>query len=607
MTVLTDLSGALLYFTLLLPIWEQRPLVESDLVPGAYPLKVSVDRIEFAGRGFEYADTDLKQRMVQKLGQSQSAVARDLLVDLARTSDHAGIVATILGQVDRLPLDDPKLEEALAAYFRHAEWQVRFWAVDSYGRLANADVKKLLRVAASDSNPRVRGAAVSAVGGKSQGVRFAELEAPRNDTDPHVRQRAWQASLAARDAGMHQQQIVSASGSDEVATRFAVASALGHAPDLLALVLAKGFMADAHPSVRAATAEQLAKVADDQACQMLLGICGDEDFEVRRAALASLAAFPEERVVARLLESLADRHPFVRQEAEEAVVAVHPGFAVDSLVATVLSWSDFHARMHACNILGRLGVVRHGAAVADLLKKEERPANLVACLNALAKLGYAKPDQAIIDSSRHAAAQVRAAAARVMGTIDSDKIDEALSVLVGDRDNDVVSAAIVSMGRLGKEKFSGTLLKILKDTGMTARYSSTHRAEACWSAGRLASLDKSLLDRLLLQATTPVIPTPSGPVYENDTVLVSVSFALAGQGRRDPAAGRAFGQVYALHAREFTSEELMTLPHNAFLPSDEVREYAAQAKAFLEGREAAPGLRPTRDMVFLYRSLERGH
>jgi len=135
---------------------------------------------------------------------------------------------------------------------------------------------------------------------------------------------------------------------------------------------------------------------------------------------------------------------------------------------------------------------------------------------------------------------------------------------------------------------------------MTSIFGTDHRNAACWSAGRLRPADMALIRRLHTQATTAVVPTMMGNVFEADHVLAAACFALVSQAR-DAAGMRATAEgVIAFHSRDLSGQPGAGGP-GQLAPSPELREAARQARAWLDGVEVEPGRRPTRSLQLPYR------
>ncbi len=603
--LLVDFGGALLTFTLLLPIWEQRPLTTTDLVPGPYPLAVPAEQLAFAAQGFQYGDEEWRARMVQQFGKSQSQIAARELLRLLADESTAEVIATLCLQLANLPPVGPEVEAALAARLSEADWRIRFWAVHAYGGLAEANPARLLRVAKEDEMPRVRAKAVDALAPLAGKLSFADFAPLFEDADAEVRVLAWRAAGGSAGAAAQTAAFAKLVDGPDLRLRHALAAGLAAMPAALADGLGARLVGDAHPSVRAEAAVSLGKRSEAQAGAWLRQLAGDGDDEVRRVAAISLAAFPEVATIATLVERLGDGHPFVREAAEDSLVAIHPRQSVEAATFGRLADPEAAARLRVCNVLGRIGAEARREAIASQLTRETRSDTIVAALRALERLGYAGDEAVVQAHVEHEEVAVRAAAALALGHFASATVDASLTKLAGDEANPVVSAAIMAIGRRANPAFSPLLLKILNDTGLTARYSSDHRGQACWAVGRLPVLDKALSDRLLKQGTTPVIRTPMGNVFEPDYVLVAVGFALAQQARREPAVLPLFNRVYELHSRELSPDQMMSAGPNVLVPTPEMIDAANQAKAYLEGTTPIPGRRPTRGMQFPYRSTTR--
>lgn len=606
MNVLTDLGGAFLYFTALLPIWSERPLTKEDIVPpGPYPLEVKEQQVAFARQGFNYADEDLANTMILSFGKSQTPPARDALLRLAKDQSMPSVVATALLQMGNLPLNNQELERKLAAFFTHDDWQVRFWAVSTYGKLPAPVPAALLQVARKDPSSQVKTAALEAMAGRAGQLAFTGFSDLLTDDSRVIRHAALLAAMGTRDVEAGQDKIAALLVSPDVSDRHAVAAGLARLPKPLALRFGQSLADDEHPSVRAECAVQMGKVPGAESRKILIGLLDDKDYEVRRSAVESLVSFPEPGVVERLSMMLEDKNRFVRRQLEDTLVTLHPRQAVDVAVVKECLSKNPEARLLAYNVLGRIGVERHRDTIAKTLPSETSPANVAAALKALESLTFTASDTVILPYVTHADTLVRKASVGALGNFKTEATATALINLAADPDNDVVAAAIESMGRVANPVFSEILLKILKDTNSeTSRYTEAHRGQACWALAKLPVIQKNVAKRLVEQGTKPVIKTEMGNVFEGDQVLVSVIFALAEQARKNPAAVKDFNKVYRVHSRKWTDKEMMASGGNVLLPTPELLEYSAQAKTWLDDRPVQPGLRPKRSMKFLYRPVK---
>ncbi|OPZ26505.1 MAG: HEAT repeat protein [Lentisphaerae bacterium ADurb.BinA184] len=593
-------------FTLLLPIWRERPITPVDLVPGPYPLHVEPADIVFAGQGFAYADDEVRTLFAQNLGKTQNSAAAAVLLEQLGREKEVRAVASLLKQLANLPQPPgASVESTILGFFGHESEAVRLWAAYFYGQLPDARAAELIALAHKDPSLPVRRHAVLAATAPAVQLKFVELDALRKADDTVLRSLAWGVSCCTGDAEEYAEPIVAACSDPDIGVRYALADHADALPGAVAVPVIERLAGDPHVSVRARIADKAAAVHGDNLLGITLALAVDTDYDVRRAATAALAAFPGQPAAEMLVQRFGDAHAFVRAEAEESAVRMHAAFPMADAAATRLADPDPNARLCVFNVLGRVQGLAHTRAVAAQLPKEERPENLAAALRALARLGYKESVPLILGYSDHAAAIVREGAAMAMGNLDDAAVDEVLLKRVRDESQPVRYAVIVSMGRLGKTVFSPTLLAILMSTGQSPEFTSDQRAAACWAAGRTVPLDRALADRLLAQATTPVVWTPMGMVFEPDYILASANWALCEAARRD-ARWRPYAEnVIARHSREPTKEEMYMGGPGVLVPSAELRDAARQAQGFLDGKEVEARERPTRSMRLLYRPSRR--
>src|SRR5690606_29836118 len=90
-----------------------------------------------------------------------------------------------------------------------------------------------------------------------------------------------------------------------------------------------------------------------------------------------------------------------------------------------------------------------------------------------------------------------------------------------------------AMGHLPSGAFEDTLVWVLTQTKMENNpITGTHRAVAMWSLGRMENLGDAAQKRMHTQMVRAVIPTPMGPVFEDDAVRVSAAWAAVEQYKR---------------------------------------------------------------------------
>jgi HEAT repeat protein len=526
-----------------------------------------------------------------------------LLRQLAVEKD-ADVVASILAQLRNLPVDRPEVAAAAAPLLRHGSPAVRFHAAQLLGDCPAPDVERLAALAESDPAPEVRVACLAAVRDHAGTLTFGRLARVRAADDVRLRALAWAASCRAADTQSAGPALARALVDGAVAVRAAIAQhADGLAPETRRQ-LWQGLAGDPHASVRGTAAETMGRLGEPDLLGHVLALARDPDAEVRRLAVRALSRFPLAASAEAVVAAFGDGAAYVREEAEESAVRLQADFPLDRQVAARLGDADPEVRFHSYNVLGRLGLADYGAQIAAALPREKTPRLSAAALRALARLQFAGAPDLLLGYARHDAAEVRAAAALTLGNISSDPAREAVKTLIADDDQDVRYNALLAAGRLAHPTFSPLMLHVLKSTGMNTIYYSTHRGAACWAAGRIRPVDPGVAQRLVTQATKPVIPAMGFMMFEPDYVLASACWALARCARDDETVRGLAEQVIAAHAVKPTPEDLRRAGPNALVPSAELQESARQARAYLEDRSVNPEPRPTRTIHMSYRRVD---
>ncbi len=600
----TAVAHVILLFPLLLPAWKDGPLTNSDLVPGPYPIHVEEAKINFMQSGFEYVDYAMRARMIQNLGRSASPVAVDVLLrQLANETDER-VQATILAQLANLPYDPAAILDVTVPLLEHSSTAIRFFAVNLYGALPDASAERLIEIATSDSELRVRRKAAARLQHHAAAVNIDALAELRRADDPVMRADAWAASCYAANAGVNGPLFVEGAQSDDPGVRYAVASHL-HAVGLPGAAQAmKDLTADPHASVRGATAATVGLLKNGTLLSALLTLAGDEDNEVRRIAIENLAVFPVESAAVTVVGKFGDPAAFVREEAEETAVALHAEHPMADLTVKELRKSNPNIRFRAYNVLGRVGADVYRDAIAEAVRKERDPILIAAALKALYRLNDTEHEKLLLGFANHEADLVRENCALALGNLSSAQVMDTLKTLIGDDASAVREAALYAAGQIADPFFSPIFLMVLKSTGERSIYTSKHRSYACWGAGRIRPVDKQLAQRLVTQATTPVIPVMGMRMFEPDYVLASACFALAQCARDVPDILPLAEKVMAAHSKIPSREALRNQGPNDLLPSAELREAARQARAYLNGEEITQRPRPTRTISMIYRKLK---
>ncbi len=595
----SPLTALAIFFPLLLPIWQERPLAHGDLFPSEYPVQVTEEDVAIQREGLGYGNRELRGTIYRHLREIALPSSYQLLAESLRTETDSRLVPAVLQQLALCPTPPAVDPAALETCLRSPDSDTRYWAIRLAGAIPTFPADRLCGFARDESHSRLRLAACQAIAARVPQLPLASLQPLWSHADPVVRACALAASLRVGGALQQPVHLPDKLLTDNVSVRAAVAEAIAQAATDDARLLIPALVRDPHPTVRTAVAEALGTRADTAYSDLLVGLTRDSDPEVRRQAAAALAVFPDPPTRAALVALLGDPRTLVRRQAEESLVQIHATCPVDQAVGARLADPTDFTRYHVFRLLGRLDSRSFAPAIAQRLPREEEPANTAAAVFALGRFEYRTASRAIADLASHPDAGVRAAVGQALGTLAVPATYPVLQRLAFDSEDDVRQAAILAMGWIADgTTFNPTLLKVLQTVRGEA-VSSDNRGAAAWAAGRCRPLLPTLADRLVVQGTTPVIPGPMGEMlFEPDYVLASCTFALAEMRRTDPAYQRQFDAICRIHSRVFGEDEYPE--PNTLTPSAEIREACRQARAWLDNQTPEPALRPTSTKVYDY-------
>jgi HEAT repeat protein len=581
-------------FPLLLPIWQDRPLVYADLKPAPYPVVVADEQIALQREALVTADRGLRIVICAELRQTNLESAYAVLVRQLSVEADPGVLAVVLQQLEMSPFVSASLEAPVRPLLEHPNEDVRYWATALYGRLETAEGARLLKVVTEERSQAVRQVAAERLRDLPGAITLAAAYRPfRQDLNPAVPAALTVGACLAKEAAAVADELLRDLAVAHEAVRFAVAARL---PDLTAPLperLIPQLGRDASPSVRGETAAALGRLARPADLALLLALTRDPDPEVRRRALAACASYPGAETLTALVERLEDERTLVRRQAEDTLVGAEKAQPAGAVVTARLSRTAFPGRAHQCRVLGRIGFAESAAAVYACLRQETEPEGIRDAVFALGRFRHRPAAADIAAHSTHVSPVVRAAVAEALGYLAVPATYPALQALAFDPDEPVRQAALLAAGMTADgAAFSETVRQALVQT-QPEKMSSTNRAAAAWAAGRLRPVAAELVKRLKVQATEAVVPSPMGPMsFEPDETLVCVDFALAQLAREDALAKTLFQEVLDFQQATLPPGAALALG-GAHQSSKEVTEYAQQARAYLAGTPSTQRLRPT--------------
>lgn len=592
------------FFPLLLPIWQERPLTATDLHPSDYPTQVTEEEVVIQHEGLRYGNRELRSTIYRQLREIGLPSSHQLLAESLRTETDPRLVPVVLQQLALCPTPPPVDTAALEACLKSSDSDTHYWAIRLAGAIATFPADRLASFAANETESRLRLAACQAIAARGTQFPLDSLRPLWNHADPVVRACALATSLRAGGALQQTVHLPDKALTDSVQVRAALAQAVAQAAPDDASQLVPTLVRDSHPTVRGCLARSLGTRADPAYRDLLLGLARDPDPEVRRQAAESLAVFPEPATRAVLVGLLGDPRTLVRRQAEESLVQIHAACPVDEAIGKRLPDPTDYTRYHVFRLLGRLDSRGFAPAIAERLALEKEPVNVAAAVFALGRFEYRPAAPPIAALASHADPGVRTAVGRALGTLAVLTTYATIQQLAFDPEDEVRQAAIIAMGNIADgATFNPTLLKVLR-TVKEGTMSSDNRGAAAWAVGRTRPCLPALADRLVVQATTPVVPGPMGEMlFEPDEVLAACAFALAEMRRDEPAFQPQFETLAKVHSRVYAEGEY---PDPGKLqPSAEVREACRQARAWLDGQTPEPALRPTSPKTYDYGSYVR--
>ena len=582
-------------FPLLLPVWQERPLGEADLVPGPNPLRVAEQEWSLQRDALGWADPHLRGRISVSLGDTGREEAARILLARLRGEDDSTVQATVLTQLCRLPLTDLDVASAVTPFLSAEEAEVRVRALGLLALASDCDVAMVARMATEDPAAAVRWQAWEVLVHLAPRVDMGVLRPHFGDSDPRVRSLALTAACRRADVESVSDGVTAACDDPSPVVRLALVRVLGDLPGPLSARVATRLAGDAHASVRAECMSVLPALPEQNvSASLLAGAVRDADPEVRRLACEGLALLPSQACLAKLVGRFGDPMRLVREQAGRSVVVVHRAVSAAAIVHGCLASSNVDVRVQACRSLGSMGVRSSAPALAEMLPRETRAENIAAVVYGLGGLRFISASNAVAQQAGHADAGVRAEVGRALGRLGQPETYAVLEKLVFDEAQTVRQQALLGIRESEDGRLSATLVKVLECTAEGGLITPQDRALACWSAAALRPVSSDLVKRLVTQATTPVVPVMGGKEFEQDFVLVSACWALASCARDDELTRPLAAAVCTAHGRALTGKAVDNdLPKGTYAFSAEVVDSARQARAFMDGRTVEPRPRPT--------------
>lgn len=244
---------------------------------------------------------DLRLTLEKSLADRVPAVAAMSAWALGELEDHGSV---------------PVLVNAVHS----TEPRVRLAAIWALGQLEDARAVPVVVPALRDAEPNVRAMSAEVLGKFKNQETLVPLErALSSDTDPRVRVAAASA-LGEISAATSLRALGGALDDADITVRRAAASALGELDDshIAPPNLVKA-LSSTDPELRHLAAASLCSIADPTTTPALIGLLADPDAELRKNAIEALGNIGSPSAISGLTKALGDKDPHVRRAAAEAL------------------------------------------------------------------------------------------------------------------------------------------------------------------------------------------------------------------------------------------------------------------------------------------------
>jgi HEAT repeat protein len=346
--------------------------------------------------------------------------------------------------------NDPKVVDLLGAQLNNPDplQRARLLAEIAACELPNG--AKYAKQAVADSDWMVRAQAARAAGTSGDKSLIDDLKKLATDTDPRVRAAAMQ---AAAPLGGDAVIAIGLGDKDPSVVLAAVESALPANAD--AVVVA---MNGASPAVKLSAVRTLGRLAAVRHADALAPLLKSESVALRSAAAEALGQMKSTAHAAAVDALLADKHPTVRRSALTAIASLMPAADLQKRAITALADPDLSVRENAANLLAKQPTPDAIDALADNLGSESERLHLAArtALVAIGQSAVPRSEQMLTDADPRR----REDASYILGRLKSDAGLDKHIALLSDKDWKVIRQAADSLGRIGRKEAVPELVRI---------------------------------------------------------------------------------------------------------------------------------------------------
>ena len=565
------IASLLLFYPLIVPIWENGPL-NSDNTKNpqsrTFLTKAEVEtQIELFN---EIHDAATRSRMVFEIIRSNNPVAVPELLRLLRKEKNTLVKTDLLKALFNMrDIKACGVSPILKKFLKDESPSRRAYAAALM--IANSyDLDAVLGMLMSENSKFVLNLTIKEFMRKpNECSRQRLLEALKSDNAILAAGAA--ALLGARSENPDNTTLLAKYAVDDrVSVRSALAASLANRKSG-GLALLTTLSKDANSSVRSFVA---ASRPNKTRLPLYLELANDPDWEVRRVAVKSLGLINDPKSITALLNAISDEAAPVRKAAEQSLIALKPSTEIMQKMV------DDHLKStqslpSAITVLGELKFAPSTRAITKILKKSNDDDVTWRSVKALGLLKYDKAWKVVDKRAASANPAIRAAVAESLGVFAQNGSYDTILKLSDDKDSKVASEAIKAMGVTKSSSFKTRLLRALKQVQSAA----TIRSNACWSEARTGEPSSSAQAQLQRLALEQVIPAMGMMEYDSDYVRISATLALVDLGKDFPGAAKSAKAILKKLKEKASGDFAIQVA------GETLKEFARQTELYMNGKK----------------------
>ncbi len=543
---MTALHVAFVMFPLILPVWEGTPFTSENTKLPDQELHVSDAKLDiYYGYLNEFKDPSVRLGITAVFADASNRTAVKMLeARLGAEKDENVVSETLVSLYKLKRFGRPEKISLFRDLMKSPNPHVRAYSGALYA-LSGGSHDEILKLLEEEKSEFVSNFLWQFYSENARGPDAQKLISFLSGSNIRNSRRGAARMLASiSKSGADAAELEKYCADNDISVRAAIAQGLAEsespAPSLIRL-LSK----DSSPSVRALAASAFSR--SDEARKAIIELSADKDFDVRRLACSTLGKYADDDAVEALIKRLTDECVYVRDAAEDSIVAINPADKFITQIETACL-DDGVGRDSAVRIFGLLGKKQFSGKITAILSSSGSEETKVRACNALSLLLHKEAWQAVSARSKDDSPRVRQAAAAALGKFNVQESYPAIAELINDKVLAVKCEALKSAGLSGSDFFKAALVKDAFD--FRGAVSADIRAAACWSLARIKASEPAVISQMERLATQKVIIIPMAPepAYDAMHSRASAFWAIAEFGRTSAEARKCAERIYAAYS-----------------------------------------------------------